>query len=117
MCSNPPKVRCGSWPFSNSGRGVKLSMSILAGFRVLSAVGVYPPHVAWRHPSSLSSHRLIRTGPSAPFDEVESDKCPSRALAVRCTAIDIIGVLAQKRSKRWSRSCVSYLGLSSLKAC
>ncbi len=32
------------WLFSNSGRGVKLSMNILAGFRVLSAVGVYPPH-------------------------------------------------------------------------
>jgi hypothetical protein len=30
--------------FSNSGPGVKLSMNILAGFRVLSAVGVYPPH-------------------------------------------------------------------------
>src|SRR5262245_30746449 len=28
-------VRVGSWLFSNSGRGVKLSVSILAGFRVL----------------------------------------------------------------------------------
>jgi hypothetical protein len=37
-------VRCGSWPFSNSGRGVKLSANILAGYRVLSAVGVCPPH-------------------------------------------------------------------------
>jgi hypothetical protein len=37
-------VRHGSWLFSNSGRGVKLSVNILAGCRVLSAVGVYPPH-------------------------------------------------------------------------
>jgi hypothetical protein len=38
----------GKWPapilFSNSGPGVKLSMNILAGFRVLSAVGACPPH-------------------------------------------------------------------------
>ena len=31
-------VGYGSWLFSNSGRGVKLSMNILAGSRVLSAV-------------------------------------------------------------------------------
>jgi hypothetical protein len=30
---------CWSWLFSNSGRGVKLSANILAGSRVLSAVG------------------------------------------------------------------------------
>jgi hypothetical protein len=30
--------------FSNSGRGVKLSANILAGYRVLSAVGACPPH-------------------------------------------------------------------------
>jgi hypothetical protein len=30
--------------FSNSGRGVKLSMNILAGCRVLSAAGACPPH-------------------------------------------------------------------------
>jgi hypothetical protein len=40
----PINVRCYSRLFSNSGPGVKLSMNILAGFRVLSAVGVYPPH-------------------------------------------------------------------------
>jgi hypothetical protein len=34
----PPRL------FSNSGPGVKLSMNILAGFRVLSAVGACPPH-------------------------------------------------------------------------
>jgi hypothetical protein len=32
------------WPFSNSGRGVKLSVKILAGSMVLSAVGACPPH-------------------------------------------------------------------------
>ena len=32
------QVALGSWLFSNSGRGVKLSMNILAGCRVLSAV-------------------------------------------------------------------------------
>jgi hypothetical protein len=32
-------VRLGSWLFSNSGRGVKFSVNILAGFRVLSAEG------------------------------------------------------------------------------
>jgi len=31
--------RFGSWSFSNSGPGVKLSVNILAGSRVLSAVG------------------------------------------------------------------------------
>jgi len=31
-------VGLGSWLFSNSGRGVKLSVNILAGCRVLSAV-------------------------------------------------------------------------------
>ena len=36
--------RFGCRLFSNSGPGVMLSMNILAGFRVLSAVGVYPPH-------------------------------------------------------------------------
>ena len=30
--------------FSNSGRGVKLSVKILAGSMVLSAVGACPPH-------------------------------------------------------------------------
>ena len=30
--------------FSNSGRRVKLSVNILAGSRVLSAVGTCPPH-------------------------------------------------------------------------
>ena len=30
--------------FSNSGPGVKLSVNILAGSRVLSAVGTCPPH-------------------------------------------------------------------------
>jgi hypothetical protein len=40
----PAYVRVGSWLFSNSGRGVKLSVSILAGFRVLSAVGACPLH-------------------------------------------------------------------------
>jgi hypothetical protein len=34
----------GPWLFSNSGRGVKLSVNILAGSRVLSAVGTCPPH-------------------------------------------------------------------------
>jgi hypothetical protein len=34
----------GSWLFSNSGRGVKLSVNILAECRVLSAVGTAPPH-------------------------------------------------------------------------
>ena len=34
----------GSWSFSNSGRGVKLSVHILAGSIVLSAVGACPPH-------------------------------------------------------------------------
>jgi hypothetical protein len=34
----------GSWLFSNSGRAVKLSVNILAGCRVLSAVGTCPPH-------------------------------------------------------------------------
>ncbi len=37
-------VRSGSWLFSNSGPEVKLSVNILAGFRVLSAVGARPPH-------------------------------------------------------------------------
>jgi hypothetical protein len=36
--SSPPRL------FSNSGPGVKLSVSILAGSRVLSAVGTCPPH-------------------------------------------------------------------------
>jgi hypothetical protein len=36
---DPTDVRFGSWLFSNSGRGVKLSVNILAGCRVLSAVG------------------------------------------------------------------------------
>ena len=35
------------WLFSNSGPVVKLSMNILAGSRVLSAVGTRPPH-DWR---------------------------------------------------------------------
>jgi transposase len=34
----------GPWLFSNSGPVVKLSMNILAGSRVLSAVGTRPPH-------------------------------------------------------------------------
>jgi hypothetical protein len=34
----------GSWSFSNSGAGVKLSVNTLAGSRVLSAVGASPPH-------------------------------------------------------------------------
>jgi tetratricopeptide (TPR) repeat protein len=34
----------GPWLFSNSGLGVKLCVKILAGFRVLSAVGACPPH-------------------------------------------------------------------------
>ena len=42
--ANPVGVRSGSWLFSNSGRGVKLSANILAGHRVLSAVGACPPH-------------------------------------------------------------------------
>ena len=33
-----------TWLFSNSGPVVKLSMNILAGSRVLSAVGTRPPH-------------------------------------------------------------------------
>ena len=32
------------WLFSNSGREVKLSLNILAGSMVLSAVGACPPH-------------------------------------------------------------------------
>ena len=36
--------RYGPWLFSNSGPVVKLSMNILAGSRVLSAVGTRPPH-------------------------------------------------------------------------
>jgi hypothetical protein len=41
---NPAYVACGSWPFSNSGPRFKLSVNILAGSRVLSAVGACPPH-------------------------------------------------------------------------
>jgi hypothetical protein len=41
---NAPEDRLGSWLFSNSGRGVKLSVNILAGSIVLSAVGASPPH-------------------------------------------------------------------------
>src|SRR3954452_9354596 len=37
-------VRLVSWLFSNSGREVKLSLNILAGSMVLSAVGACPPH-------------------------------------------------------------------------
>ena len=37
-------VRLVPWLFSNSGPVVKLSMNILAGSRVLSAVGTRPPH-------------------------------------------------------------------------
>jgi hypothetical protein len=32
------------WLFSNSGREVKLSLNVLAGSMVLSAVGACPPH-------------------------------------------------------------------------
>jgi hypothetical protein len=42
-CSLIPGVGSSS-PFSNSGRGVKLSVKILAGSMVLSAVGACPPH-------------------------------------------------------------------------
>jgi hypothetical protein len=34
----------GSWSFSNSGPRIKLSVNILAGSRVLSAVGACPLH-------------------------------------------------------------------------
>jgi hypothetical protein len=36
--------RFGSWSFSNSGPRIKLSVNILAGSRVLSAIGACPPH-------------------------------------------------------------------------
>jgi hypothetical protein len=42
-CSLIPGVGSSSL-FSNSGRGVKLSVKILAGAMVLSAVGACPPH-------------------------------------------------------------------------
>lgn len=41
---SPVHVRSGSWLFSNSGREVKLSLNVLAGSMVLSAVGACPPH-------------------------------------------------------------------------
>ena len=44
--ADPPTTRTGEgpWLFSNSGREVKLSLNILAGSMVLSAVGACPPH-------------------------------------------------------------------------
>ena len=44
-CSLIPGVGSSS-PFSNSGRAVKLSVNILAGSIVLSAVGASPPMMA-----------------------------------------------------------------------
>ena len=43
-CHLPANVQLLPWLFSNSGRGVKLSVNILAGSIVLSAVGASPPH-------------------------------------------------------------------------
>jgi hypothetical protein len=58
MCSSRYFAFC-PWLFSNSGRGVKLSVNILAGSIVLSAVGASPPHDGVRRRWWINVKRVL----------------------------------------------------------